>query len=75
MDLEHSIRTQNGLGKLKEKKIEMVRNKCNVIQSNQMQSSRNNQIHNYKLGNDWPGCSTAEKEQGARVHHKLNRNQ
>ncbi|CAM5123811.1 unnamed protein product [Eretmochelys imbricata] len=72
--LKDGIKIQNDLDKL-EKWSEVNRMKFNKDKCKVLQLGRNNQLHTYKMGNDCLGRSTAERDLGVIVDHKLNESQ
>ncbi|CAM5077495.1 unnamed protein product [Natator depressus] len=72
--LEDRIKIQNDLGKM-EKWSEVNRMKFNKEKCKVPHLGRNNQLHTYKMGNDCLGSSTAERDLGVIVNHKLNMSQ
>uniref|UniRef100_A0A8C4Y200 Macro domain-containing protein n=1 Tax=Gopherus evgoodei TaxID=1825980 RepID=A0A8C4Y200_9SAUR len=72
--LEDRIKIQNDPDKL-EKWSEVNRMKFNKDKCKVLHLARNNQLYTYKMGNDCLGRSTAERDLGIIVDHKLNMNQ
>ncbi|CAM5094356.1 unnamed protein product [Natator depressus] len=72
--LEDRIKIQNDLDKL-EKWSEVNRMKFNKDKCKVLHLGRNNQLHTFKMGNDCLGRSTAERDLGVIVNHKLNMSQ
>uniref|UniRef100_A0A674JM42 Reverse transcriptase domain-containing protein n=1 Tax=Terrapene triunguis TaxID=2587831 RepID=A0A674JM42_9SAUR len=72
--LEDRIKIQNDLDKL-EKWSEVNGMKFNKDKCKVLHLGRNNQLHTYKMGNDCLGRSTAGKDLGVIVDHKLNMSQ
>ncbi|CAM5157187.1 unnamed protein product [Eretmochelys imbricata] len=69
--LEDRIKIQNDLDKLEKwsevNRMKFIKDKCEVLNL-----GRNNHLHTYKMGNDCLGRSTAERDLGVIVDHKLN---
>lgn len=69
--LEDNIRIQNCLNKLENwSEVSMMKfnkDKCKVLYL-----ERKNQMHEYKMGNNWVGSNTAEKDMGVIIDPKLN---
>ncbi|CAM5146598.1 unnamed protein product [Natator depressus] len=72
--LEDRIKIQNDLNKL-EKWSEVDRMKFNKDKCKVLHLGRNNQLHTYKMGNDCLGKSTAKRDLGVIVDHKLDTSQ
>uniref|UniRef100_K7F118 Reverse transcriptase domain-containing protein n=1 Tax=Pelodiscus sinensis TaxID=13735 RepID=K7F118_PELSI len=72
--LEDSVIIQNDLDKL-EKWSEVNRMKFNKDKCKVLHLGRNNQFHTYRMGSDCLGRSTAERDLGVIVDHKLHMSQ
>uniref|UniRef100_K7F130 Reverse transcriptase domain-containing protein n=1 Tax=Pelodiscus sinensis TaxID=13735 RepID=K7F130_PELSI len=73
-NLEDRIIIQNDLDKL-EKWSEVNRMKFNRDKCKVLHLGRNNQFHTYRMGSNCLGRSTAERDLGVIVDHKLNMSQ
>ncbi|CAM5112215.1 unnamed protein product [Natator depressus] len=72
--LEDRIKIQNDLDKLEKwsevNRMKFSKDKCKILHL-----GRNNQLHTYKMGNDYLGRSTVERDLGVIVDHNLNMSQ